>query len=124
MGFATLPAGVLGLTDHREHTITLAAGMTQAQRRSTIAHELEHAARPPFLRCYAAAEERVVDRLAARRLIGLEELVDACRWAHNLHELADECWVDEDTMRTRLEHLRPGERAELVEVLSNREQGR
>ena len=38
---------LLGETDHHHRTVTLTTGMTQAQRRSTIAHEVAHIERGP-----------------------------------------------------------------------------
>lgn len=121
--FSHLPAGVLGLTDHSNRTITLARGLTQAQRRSTVAHEVAHAERPPFHPRYTHLEERAVDQLAARRLVPFDVLVDGCRWARSIPELAEECWVDEDTIRIRLAHLHPSERTRLIDLLGQREQG-
>jgi hypothetical protein len=116
----SLPPGLLGVTDHGSRTILVAAGQTQRQRRCTVAHEIAHAERAPFPGGHSDYEERIVDQLAARRLIPFDALLDACRWAHNLHELADELWVDEATVRVRLEHLHPSERIKLKEVLDDR----
>ena len=113
---AHLPAGVLGVTDHATRTIVLAPGQTQRQRRCTIAHEIAHAEREPFPVEHSAAEERVVDVLAARRLIPFDRLLDAWRWARDLTELADELWVDEATLAVRLAHLHPSERTKLKEA--------
>jgi hypothetical protein len=118
---AALPPGLLGLTDHASRTILLAEGQTQRQRRCTIAHEIAHVERGPIPREHTVREEREVDQLTARRLIPFERLMDACRWARNLHELADELWVDEETVTTRLAHLHPSERLKLREVLHDRQ---
>ena len=77
--------------------------MTQAERRCTIAHEAEH----------MAGERREVsaDRNAARLLLpDIHEVGEALAWAHSLHEAADELWVDEATLRARLDALHPSER--------------
>lgn len=68
----------------------------QAQRRCTLAHELVHDERrvfpvEPVLR---AREEESVERIAARRLIELEQLVDVLRWTRSTSEMAAELWVD------------------------------
>lgn len=106
----------LGETDHDARTVTLTTGMTQAQRRSTIAHEVAHVERGPVPRWLEPREESHVDALAARRLISWPALLDACRWALTLEELAEELWVDEATAECRLRHLHPSEKAKLMEV--------
>ena len=45
--WAELPQGVMGLTCHWTRTVTLALGISQAERRCTIAHETEHIVRGP-----------------------------------------------------------------------------
>lgn len=107
---------VLGETDYDRRTVTLATGMTQAQRRSTIAHEVTHIERGPVPDFLWPREELHVDRLTARRLIPWPALLDACRWARTLEELAEELWVDEATAECRLQHLHPSERTKLMEV--------
>lgn len=107
---------VLGETDHHRRTVTLTTGMTQAQRRSTIAHEVAHIERGPVPAFLEPREEVAVDVVAARRLISWPDLLDACRWARTLEELADELWVDEATAECRLRHLHPSEQTKLMEV--------
>lgn len=101
--------GRLGLTNWGDRTITLHPDQDQAQRRSTLAHELQHVARGPVPDHCRAREERTVDQLAARNLIGLDALADALAWSHNIIEAADELWVDADLLRVRLNHLHPSE---------------
>ena len=100
----------LGLTTWHDKTITLDPDQDQAQRRSTLAPELVHVERGPVADFYWPREERAVDQVAARRLIGIRELGEAMAWAHDLAEAADELWVDEELVRVRLEHLHPAER--------------
>lgn len=106
-----LPVEIVGLIDHHHRRITLDPRQTQAERRSTIAHELVHAERGPAPRCpwWEAREERITDAVAARRLIGLHQLGEALAWSSDLDEVADELWVDVPTVEARLAHLRPGE---------------
>lgn len=68
----------------------------QAQRRCTLAHELVHDERRvfPVDRVLRAREELAVERIAARRLIQLDALVDALLWARDARETAAELWVD------------------------------
>ena len=116
-----LPVGTLGFTDHDTRTIWLQRGQLQAQRRSTLAHELEHVARgpvpaKPVLR---AREEAAVEQAAARQLINLEALGEALAWATTPAEVADELWVDEALLLTRLQHLHPAEKAYLKRRLDD-----
>ena len=76
--WAELPEGVMGVTCHRSRTVTLAVGMSQAERRCTIAHETEHILRGPVDRAAAAREERIIDRTVAGLLLPRGgEVVDA-----------------------------------------------
>ncbi|MHC9291990.1 ImmA/IrrE family metallo-endopeptidase [Mycobacterium sp. LTG2003] len=106
-----LPRGIRGLL--KGDTIWLCKTLTQAERRSTLTHELLHVSRgvpPPPLR---AREERQVDELAARKLIPLHDLSRALRVSRDAAELADELWVDRHTVQVRLSTLDPIETAEL-----------
>lgn len=112
--WAHLPEGIWGITDFERRTVTLTHGMSQAERRSTIAHETQHILRGPFLACYQAREEVEVDRAAARALLpDVRAVGEALAWARNIDEAADELWVDSLTLETRLAHLHPSERAYL-----------
>lgn len=117
--FADLPDDVNGHTDVPHRTIWIDKRLGQAARRSTLAHEAVHAARGD-LEC-TEADEAAVEQLAARILIPLDELLDAVVWAHTVDELADECWVDVDMMRCRLEHLHPAERAAVRRAIAIRD---
>ena len=111
----TLPAGLLAYTSHSNRTVFLDKRLTQVERRCTIAHELEHFDIPtPRNPVLVARLERQIDQRVARLLIPLDRLGDALAWAHSLTEAAEELWVDEDTLRTRLEHLHPAERAYII----------
>lgn len=113
----------MGVTDYQAQTITLDKGLLQAERRSTLAHELEHVARGPAPAdpVLSAREEAIIDRIVARRLIRMEALADALAWAHNHHEAADELWVDEATLRARLRTLADSERDYLRDRLTHKQ---
>lgn len=99
---------------------------TQVQRRSTLAHELVHAERrdePCGSDVLDARQESWVSQLAARRLIPLKDLGEALAWALSFEEAADELWVDECTLHTRLQHLHPSERAYLRRRLQHEPEG-
>lgn len=112
--------GALGWFYVDRDEIVMDDRQTQAERRSTLAHELVHAERrdePCGSIVLDARQELVVSKLAARRLIPIRDLGEALAWASSVHEAADELWVDEDTLRVRLAHLHPSERAYLVNRL-------
>ncbi len=89
----------------------------QAERRCTAAHEAIHAERGDTS-CYSA-----VHREAARRLIDVRRLGEALAFYEgDLVQVAEELWVDLDTLRTRLDHLHPAERGYLQRRLSMREE--
>lgn len=106
--YAELPAGTWGLSDGR--TIWLDEGLSQAERRCTLMHELVHMERGERS-CQDDATETHVHVLVARRLIPLALLLSAIVWARDVLELADELWVDVETVQARLDHLHPAERA-------------
>lgn len=112
-----LPDQLMGL--QRGRRIWLCRTLTQAERRCTLTHELVHRERGPVPRdpVAAAAEERAVDRITARRLITSGQLLDALRWTRDPHQLADHLWVDLPTLRTRMETIDPVEVANLEHQL-------
>lgn len=118
--FAVLPAGVLGLTDTVGRRIHLDSRQPQAQRRCTLDHELKHA-EDGDVGCQGPKRERVVSQESARRLISLDRLLSAAVWAHGVEELAEELWVDVETLRCRIEHLHPAERAALRRAIASRD---
>lgn len=117
--WAHLPEGLLGITDYRARTVTLDSRLTQAERRCTIAHETEHIHRGPVPGWLWPREEIAVDRNVARKLLPDIKLVgEALAWANSNTEAADELWVDEATLKARLDHLHPAERAYLMRRLA------
>lgn len=120
-----LPDGILGHTDWSTKTITLDITMLQAQRRSTIAHEMEHARRGPAHPdpVLTAKDETAVELAAARKLISLEALGEAMAWSDDIHEIADDLWVDPGMVEARLQHLHPAERHYLRRRLAHHHEG-
>jgi hypothetical protein len=102
--WAELPPGVMGLTCHDARTVTLALGMSQAERRCTIAHETEHILRGPVPAHVAAREELLIDRTVAGLLMpSLRGVTDAIvRAGGHLETAADELWVDDYLLQVRL----------------------
>src|SRR5690242_1508632 len=105
--WAELPPGLMGQTCHRTRTVTLALGMSQAERRCTIAHETQHVLRGPVPAHAALREELAVDRrVAALLLPGLREVADALvRSRGRVEAAADELWVDDGLLQVRLSWL-------------------
>ncbi|MCB1288643.1 MAG: hypothetical protein KDB47_13290 [Mycobacterium sp.] len=108
-----LPDHLMGL-QHGDR-IWLCRTLTQAERRCTLTHELVHRERGPVPAdpVAAAAEERAVDEIAARRLISIGSLLDGLAWTRDPHQLAEHLWVDVPTLHTRMATLDPLEVAEL-----------
>lgn len=113
-----LPVGMLGATDHTERVIYLKRGLSRAQRRAVLAHELAHAerGRQAFEADGVVADERVVCQTTSARLVPFDALLAAVRWTTNLGELADELNVDRATVKDRLRSLTSNERQQLRSV--------
>ncbi|MEV5360991.1 hypothetical protein AB0K45_11795 [Micrococcus luteus] len=101
--------------------IWLCRKLNQARRRCTLTHELIHLERGPVPvdPVGRAREELAVNVEAARRLITLAQLVEALRWTREPVELADQLWVDQPTLRARMDNLDPLEVAELEHHLED-----
>lgn len=113
--WARLPDGVWGETCFETRTVTLTTGLSQAERRCTIAHETQHVLRgaaPPGLETW---EEELVDRNVSRLLLpDIEAIGDALAWADwNTVVAAEELWVDEFILASRLRYLHPSEKGYL-----------
>jgi len=112
--------GPMGETDHEDGTISIRRGMTQAERRCTVLHELLHVERGTSLEgVLHAREERIVRKLTAREMLpDIDAVGDAMAWAHlDIEAAADELWVDVGVLRDRLRHLHPAERHRLTRRL-------
>jgi Zn-dependent peptidase ImmA (M78 family) len=97
-----------GCWDPDQELIWLDTQLTQAQRRSTLAHELIHAEgrhEPCCTDWHERKQERAVECKAARRLIHLDDLMDALAWCLSLDEIAEELHVDRPTLDIRIEML-------------------
>lgn len=116
IAWAHLPGEVMGLTHHEARVIVLDRRLTQAERRCTLAHELQHVEHGPAPDdpVLIARDELRVDRATARRMIPIHALGDALSWSTRDVEVADELWVDVPTLQARLRSLHPSERAYLL----------
>lgn len=113
--------GRLGETDGAQ-VIRLHPDQLQVQRRCTLAHELAHV-ELGHTDGASPAQERAARMLAARWLVDLDQLLAALRWADDLATVADECWVDEETLMARLDGLTDGERAQIAALHAEVEWG-
>lgn len=105
--------GPMGRCRHSTREVSLRRGMTQAERRATLLHELEHLNEGPAVRGFERDDEMQTRERAARWLIPLKDLADALVWANDDLEVADVLWVDIHTVQTRLTTLTVEETAEL-----------
>lgn len=112
-----LPRGVRGLIEG--NTIWLCSTLTQAERRSALTHELQHVARGVPSPDLLPREERIVDELAARQLIPMEDLVRALRASRDPYAMAEELWCDAHTVRIRMSTLDPLETAQIEHELGD-----
>ncbi len=110
--------GPMGTCRHSTQEVSLRRDLTQAERRATLAHELEHLAEGPAVRGYAEQDEKLIRERAARWLIPFDRLIEALVWAGDDHELAAELWVDVHTVRTRLEMLTDDESTRLADLMA------
>lgn len=113
--------GRLGWTHWDSRTTYLDPDQDGPQERSTGAHEVVHIERGPVPEGWEEWEERIVDRIAACRLISLDDLVDGMVWAYDIEELAVVLWVDEATVRARLAALTEAEGREIQRRLDEAE---
>ncbi|RIJ76640.1 ImmA/IrrE family metallo-endopeptidase [Nakamurella silvestris] len=97
------------------NAIVMDSKESQVRRRFLMAHELAHYERgdravggADCLRL-DARQEREADKLCARWLIHIDDLVDAARWSYTHEELADELWVPVAILMVRLDHLEHSE---------------
>lgn len=108
----TLPGTAPGRTDGVD-TIWMDKSLQQVERRCILAHELVHLHRG-HTECQTTAAEIDVRVETARRLITLEALVAAKRWARSFDELADELWVIPMVLADRINYLRQHEHEALT----------
>lgn len=115
--------GPMGTCKHSTQTVSLRRDLSQAERRATLLHELEHLEHGPAVVGYVDQDEKATRERAARWLIPLDNLAAAMVWAVDDHELAEELWVDLGTVRTRLSTLTADETNVLNARLDSAERG-
>lgn len=97
-----LPAGLRAVTDGR--SIWMHTGLTQRERRSSLAHELVHITEG-HTSCQPDRVERWVRTRAAMWLLpDITPVADALAWHGDDYDAAaDDLWVDEATLWARLD---------------------
>lgn len=116
-----LPPGYMGCTDHARRVIWLDSRLTCAEQRATLAHEIGHLELDTVHDGEVAmAAEAVVDAWAARKLISAADLVSAFRCCPHLADIAEELWVDLDTVRARLGCLTDDEHDMVIRAIEKR----
>lgn len=99
--------GLPGRYHHATRTISTRRGMSARQYRSTLAHELGHAAygdTPQINNHYTRKQERRADRFAAGLLITMEAFQDAYSWCgDHLPSIADELEVNQRLLKVWLD---------------------
>lgn len=116
--------GPAGKTHFASQTVSLRRGMTQAERRAVLAHELQHVDRGPCQRLNVGKEELAVAKQAAYQLLPSVRAIADAYVANqgDLEATADDLWVDVATLRIRLEHMtHPAERAYMKRRLEQEE---
>jgi hypothetical protein len=88
----------------RLQTMLVRQGLTQAERRCVVAHEIRHMERGD------TSCTPKVHHEAARDLISLEELADALVWCLGYEEVAEHLHVDARTARARINTLTQDEK--------------
>ncbi len=101
---------------YRDGRIQIREGLSQRERRCTLAHEIVHHERGDDGVCCSRWHQQKLERLvhltAARRLLPISEII-AARWEP---DPAEALWVDDYTLTLRLQHLDPAEQAELGDI--------
>jgi len=107
-----------------ERVILVDEDINDIERRCALAHELAHidtADAQTALCWFSSRQETAADRLAAERLVGVDEIADALRWTNAVTELAQAVGVTPNVLRLRARMLSEHERARLNAVISRRD---
>jgi len=116
-----LPDGRWGQTIHEAKLILILNGLTVAERRSTLCHEIGHVLRGPASVCDRLYEESLVERQAARLLLpSVRRIGHALAYNHaDYKKTADDLWVDEKQLNIRLSTLPPRDKAWLGDQMAS-----
>jgi Zn-dependent peptidase ImmA (M78 family) len=103
--------------------ILIERSLHRPERNSVLAHEIAHVDlghRVTGRRWFDRRQERDADNLAALRLVDLERLADALRWALCPEEVAHELEVTVDVVRRRIRSLTDEEKARIEQLLERK----
>lgn len=117
--FVDLPAGERGRWYPDLHVIMIDERLNQAERRCTLMHEIVHRMRGDSHvdgNLEHIRQERTCHETVARLLIPFSRLQAAMQWGRDPQELADELWVDTETLLARVRGLSMAESAALMET--------
>lgn len=117
-----LPRGQRGRWYPQYRVIMVDRGLTAAEERVTVTHELIHALRADEHlpdAWFAGRQEQFCHSTVARLLIPLERLAAALQWGRDEQEYADELGVDVETINARIDGLTDTERAFLQEQVGD-----
>jgi len=95
----------------RRRVILIEHTRTVAERRSDLAHAIAHLDLDHRGDTFNRHHEDEANRYAANLLIDINALADAMAWSQDGDEVAEILRVDTETLRLRLRHLHPSERA-------------
>lgn len=108
----------------REHdVIVVDESITRAERRCALAHEIAHMDTGDLATesCwFAAQQETNADKLAAQRLVAIDELAAVMRYSDDPREVAAELEVTLHVLVIRGQHLHPAERGVITRAMSRR----
>lgn len=110
----SLPDGVLGCTDGQ--AIYIVDGLSVAERRCVLTHEIIHLERGECSHQNPRIE-KLVEQEASRRLIPYENLL-RIDWTQSASAIAEALWVDEDTLWARFHTLHGDQIVELRSATS------
>lgn len=99
--------------------------ISRAERRCALAHELAHmdtGDRATGVCWFAARQETAADRVAARRLIEVEDLGRVLRWSSDRREIAELLNVSLNVLAIREANVTDDEYAYLRAVVNRKEQ--
>ncbi len=119
--YASLGWGISEAMCHRSRVILLEAGDTSVRKRCSLAHALAHldlGHGPVSSGFFETRQERTANELAARRLVGIQELATALSWTLSPTEVAADLAVDLPTLSIRFSSLSARERAVLQRTAS------
>ena len=99
---APTPNGLWGIYDKPRHLITLSPGLSEAQYRSTLAHEIGHARYGHH--GHHPKTERLADKWAAGKLLNFDMILEQARFTLATSEIAAQLnvmpWVVEAFVNT------------------------